>query len=151
MGTWHYCKLTHDISIGEVFAWNSTLWSKSKIEPFPCLSMTLQSIGESNLVEVFTPLLMMMWSFVMIFGHCELGQSVDNEFDSLRVVIWNCDWYLLPHKWQRMFVIIIGNAQEPKSIRGFGNIECTRESFKRVNLGLFEGNAWIMFKDNVIC
>lgn len=91
-------------------------------------------MGSSDPVELFTPLLMMMWSFVMIFCICEIGQSVDNQFDNLNDDIWKCDWYLLPPKLQQMLIIIIGNSQEPKSIRGFGNIECTRESFKQVNL-----------------
>ena len=61
-----------------------------------------------------------------------MGQNVSNQFNKLGDEIYKCDWYLFPHKLQRMLVIIMINAQEPVSIRGFGNVVCTRDSFKQV-------------------
>lgn len=74
----------------------------------------------------------MMWSFVLMYFTCELGQSVDNQFDTLSDEIYESDWYLLPQELQQMLVMVITSAQESVPIRSFGNIKCTRDSFKRV-------------------
>lgn len=67
-----------------------------------------------------------------MFSVCEIGQSVDNQFDRLSDMVYECDWYLLSLTLQRMLITVIANAQEPVSIRSFGNIKCSRESFMRV-------------------
>lgn len=69
-----------------------------------------------------------------MFYICETGQDVSDRSNKFGDEIYKCDWYLLPHKLQRMLIIILINAQEPVYIRGFGNVECTRESFKQVKL-----------------
>ena len=89
-------------------------------------------MDSSNPADLFMPLCLIMWSFVAMFFNCEMGQNVSNQFNKLGDEIYKCDWYLFPHKLQRMLVIIMINAQEPVSIRGFGNVVCTRDSFKQV-------------------
>lgn len=76
----------------------------------------------------------MIWSFAVIFATCEIGQNMCNQYNKLGDEIYKCDWYALPRKLQRMFIIIMINAQEPVSIRGYGNVVCTRDSFKNVSL-----------------
>lgn len=49
-----------------------------------------------------------------------------NEF------IYNCDWDQFPSDIQRMLRIIMINAQRPVFFQGFGNILCTRDTFKKV-------------------
>lgn len=88
-------------------------------------------MGSSNPIEIFMPICVMMWSFVSMFLICEMGQMVSNHFNRFSDKIYMCDWYFLPLELQQMFVIIIMNAQ-PVLIRGYGNVECTRDSFKRV-------------------
>lgn len=102
----------------------------------------LQSIGSTDPIEFFLPLCMMMWSFVAMFCICETGQNVSNQFSKLSEDILKCDWYWLPHKLQRMFIIIMINAQEPVFIRGFGNIKCTRTSFKQVNIFVWKNHEF---------
>lgn len=77
------------------------------------------------------PLCLIIWSFAIMFFNCEIGQDVSNQFNKLSDDIWKCDWYLLSHQLQRMLIVIIINAQDPVFIRGFGNVECTRDSFKQ--------------------
>lgn len=103
----------------------------------------IQSMESENPIELYMPLCLMMWSFVVIFFNCEIGQDVRNQCNELSDAIYRkCHWYILPRKLQRMLIIIIANAHQPVSIRSFGNIECTRDSFKQVNF-LIHKNAFV--------
>lgn len=75
---------------------------------------------------------MMMYSFVAMFFTCEMGQKVNNQYGDLSDEIYMCDWYLLPNGLQQMFIMVMKITQKSVFIRGFGNMECTRDSFKGV-------------------
>lgn len=96
----------------------------------------------SNPAYLLNSLLFITASFVTVFLTCEMGQNVSNQFNKFGDKVGTCDWYLLLRKLQQMFVIVMINAQEPVSIRGFGNVECTRDSFKRVSF-FYWGSAFI--------
>lgn len=102
-----------------------------------------QSLDSVDPIDFFMPLCMMTWSFIIMFCNCEVGQSMDNQFLKLSNDIYKCDWFCLPHKLQRMFIIIIMNAQ-PVLIYGFGNVVCSRESFKRVRLHSTENHKFLL-------
>lgn len=74
----------------------------------------------------------MVWSFVVIFCVCEFGHQLTQEFEMFDEKLCQFNWYLLPIELQRMFVIVMANAQQPNVMQGFGNIQCTRDSFKQV-------------------
>lgn len=51
----------------------------------------------------------------------------------------SCDWYLFPHEVQKMYAIILVNAQQSTHLESYANIICTRETMKTVNeSGLLE-------------
>lgn len=54
------------------------------------------------------------------------------QFSMFNEMLNKTNWYLYPAEMQRMLVIFISITQEPSFIRGYGNIECTRDSFKQV-------------------
>lgn len=91
-----------------------------------------QNVGSPNAVDIFMPMCLIIWSSEILIFICEIGQNVSNQCNELSDDIWKCDWYSLPHEFQRMFIIMIMNAQAPISIRGLGNIVCARVSYKRV-------------------
>lgn len=73
----------------------------------------------------------MFWSFSLLFFFCEFGETISRKFYALRSVIWDCQWYSYPIEIQRMIQIILIGTQ-PVTLRGYGNILCTREVFKKV-------------------
>lgn len=73
------------------------------------------------------------WSFSLIFIFCEFGERASDGFDELDYVIGQLDWYTFPIEIQRKLPIVINIAQQPVVVRGFLNILCTREVFKKVS------------------
>lgn len=55
-----------------------------------------------------------------------------NQFELIHDELCRCDWYLCPIDMQRMVLIVLANTQWPKIVQGFGNVQCTRDSFKKV-------------------
>lgn len=81
---------------------------------------------------MITAVLIMFWTFGAIALVCELGERVAKQFDLFDDKLNLCKWYLFPIDVQRMLLIFICDTQQPKFVRGFGNIICTRDSFKSV-------------------
>lgn len=79
-----------------------------------------------------TPVMLLLWTYVLIFIFCELGERVSTEYNRILDEIEQSNWYSLPMELQRMFPFVIIIAQEPTILHGFGNCLCTRESFKNV-------------------
>lgn len=76
------------------------------------------------------------WTFVITFIFCESGEQVTSEFDEFHDRLCQLNWYEYPYDLQRMFIIILINAQRPETIQGFGNTVCSRELFKMVSVYL---------------
>lgn len=72
------------------------------------------------------------WSFQIISVFCGFGEMVTDQFEIFDDELAQCNWYSLPIKLQRQYGIFMSGAQQTTYIRGFGNIECTRESLKQV-------------------
>lgn len=88
---------------------------------------------DSNPMEMIRNVCLGFWSFVFLFLFCELCQNMSTQFDIYGDELYYCDWYLLTSKLQRTLLIVLTNAQQPVTIHGYGNIECTRDTFKKVN------------------
>lgn len=58
---------------------------------------------------------------------------IANQFYEFNDRLCECDWYLLSSDVQQLYLMFIKNTQEPVHIRCFGNLECTREVFKKVS------------------
>lgn len=79
-----------------------------------------------------------VWSFVLIFIYCELGQRVNEAFNRPYDAICQHESYLYSIEIQRMLPVIILIAQQPIDLRGYGNFSCTRDRFKSVS-----GNGYL--------
>lgn len=76
----------------------------------------------------------MILPFALILFVCEFGEMTTARFEDLgEQLCQECNWYLFPMELQRMFVIVVVEAQEPIIIRGFDNTPCARETFKKVD------------------
>lgn len=82
--------------------------------------------------------------FSAIFGTCELGQWLTYKSSAIFDVLCQCPWYLLPTELRRRLVIIMLSSQEEIIIHSYGNVPCSRETFKKVNI--VEHSKWNRFK-----
>lgn len=98
---------------------------------FPLLSL-IKSDDNSGLIDFFAPVVTVYWSFIVIFGYCELGELLSAEFIKFDDELCQCKWYLFPIEVKQIISIFMGETQQLTVFRGYGNIECTRQSFKEV-------------------
>lgn len=90
-----------------------------------------QSQDTPNPIALVKISILLFWSVVEIFVFCETSERLTIEFDEIDFYNeW--DWYLFPNEVRRILPTIIINVQEPVALQGYGNITCTRETFKRV-------------------
>lgn len=94
-----------------------------------------------NTVELLIISLITFHGFIEIFLYCVLGQMVTDQFENYNQSLGQSNWYLFPIEMQKVYILVMANAQEPSLIRGFGNIECTRETLKKVSK-LFENQFY---------
>lgn len=92
-----------------------------------------KSDTSSTTSEFVQSLLSVVWSFVIVFAICEFGERLTMQFVVFSETISQCRWYTYPIEMQRILPILIANTQQPGFIESYGNIECTRDSFKKVS------------------
>ena len=63
---------------------------------------------------------------------CEPGERVTNTFHAFDNELCRCNWYSSPIKFQRFYLIFLLDTQLPVDTHSYGNIQCTRETFKKV-------------------
>lgn len=68
------------------------------------------------------------------------------EFNKFNDAFCTCKWYYFSLEMQKMLLIVVANTQQPIFIQGFGNIPCTRDSFKKVSNQNDEEVLWEMFE-----
>lgn len=81
---------------------------------------------------------------------CELGEMVTDQFETFADACVQCKWYLLPIKMQLQYGTFMCGVQQPTYIRGFGNIECARETLKKVCM-LYVGSVQINMMTILFC
>lgn len=102
-------------------------------------------------MDILSQLMIIIWPFIHIFFVCEFGQRLSGQFDMLDAAFCQCKWYLLSIELQRMLVIVMSITQQPVILQGYGNIQCTRGSFKQVKIFIFfcfqlnDYIDWILF------
>lgn len=104
---------------------------KKNIYNFFSLIIILKSV-DSNSQEILSLLTVLIPVFGLIFVACELNQRLTDKFGNFNDNLWEYNWYLFPIELKRMYLIFASNTQQPVNIRAYGNIFCTRETFKLV-------------------
>lgn len=85
-------------------------------------------------MEIIQPILLVAWSFIEIFLFCNFGEMVTQKYIEVNHAFFECNWYLFPIEIQRHYMpMILMNTQQTVILRGFGNIDITRETFKKVS------------------
>lgn len=75
----------------------------------------------------------MLYSFGLICAYCEMCEEITSGFEDVSDAIYQLDWYTYPLDIQQMLPIVLNYAQQPVQTVAFGNIPCTRDTFKKVN------------------
>lgn len=88
-------------------------------------------------IDLTKSMFMVFWTFVVIISFCELGETVCNQFNSFHAKLIECNWYLYPTEMQRMFAILMSDAQQQTNIHGIGYILCARSTVKQVEKRFF--------------
>lgn len=83
-------------------------------------------------LDIVMALLSAIWTFVFIFMVCEPVQRVTNQFEMFNKELSRCVWYELPNELQQMYLIFLSDTQQAKTVACYGNIECSRDTFKKV-------------------
>ena len=89
-----------------------------------------------NPIEIITPVVLMLWSFVMIFFFCEFGEMLTKQFNIYDEVLCQCNWYSYPFDIQKVLLIVMVNTQQPTILRGYANMFCSRGFFKQVSISV---------------
>lgn len=98
------------------------------------LYLNFQSKSSVGAFELVKPFVLIFWAFASMFMMCQVADNVTNRFDALNNAIWQTEWYCFPIDVQKIWPTIMMDIQEPVFIRGFGNVLCTRETFKKVSV-----------------
>lgn len=86
-----------------------------------------------KLVEIFVPLILSLWVFGVLFIVCDVGERMICLFGVFGEEVERCDWYRLPIEMQRMYSILLSDTQQSKCITCYGDIQCKRETSKKVH------------------
>lgn len=65
----------------------------------------------------------------MVFN---MGDTITNRFERVSNSVYSCRWVELSPKLRKYAKTMLIVAQKPIYIQGFGNVRCTRETFKSV-------------------
>lgn len=68
------------------------------------------------------------WLFLV----CWTGDEVTIHFEIIQDAAYRSAWYLLPLRIQKSIPNVIIFAQKPVYVGNFGEVHCTRETFKKV-------------------
>lgn len=102
---------------------------------FPQNQSMQNALKSENMLEpaeIMTPLTEILYAFSMIAFYCEFSEEIIAEFDKFNEELSRCEWYLFSNELQQMYLTFILDTQQPKLIQGYGNIMCTRDTFKKV-------------------
>lgn len=92
-------------------------------------------------LRMMKPIYLFIWVVLLLFVLCETANNVSDRFMNISIYE-QCDWYEFPIGLQQQILLFTQNTQQRATIKAFGNIECVRETFKRVN----EKNSKIQFQ-----
>lgn len=83
-------------------------------------------------LETAVLLSILFWVFLGLFLISEPGERMSYQYDMFYEELNLCDWYKIPIKMQRIYLIFLSNTLEPNYITCYGNIHCSRDTVKKV-------------------
>lgn len=83
-------------------------------------------------------LIMTMSALTWFFIFCINGNAVTSRYEDVADALYDSSYELLTLGLAKHLPVIINNAQNPVKMRALMNIECTRETFKKVNIDILK-------------
>lgn len=96
---------------------------------FPFISKWAE---HSNLMDIIIIAYLIILIISLLFVFCEGGHFCTATFENIEDDVVQCDWYLLPIKLQRMYMVFLASTQNPNEISTFFSITSGRETSKKV-------------------
>lgn len=69
-----------------------------------------------------------------LFVYCYFGAFATDHYQRLADVLYNSEWFHLENIYQKLFILMIGNAQRPLRYHGFHIAYLNLETFAKVQL-----------------
>lgn len=67
-----------------------------------------------------------------LFVICEPGHFCTKQFEQIEDELSQCEWYALPIKFQRKYMVSLADTQTPTRLHSYGGVVCNRETSKKV-------------------
>lgn len=65
---------------------------------------------------------------------CDLGESVTSAFGEMDEIVYDINWPDVPPDIEKYVVLVLAATQQPIIMEGIFGMDCSRFTFKRVNL-----------------
>lgn len=85
----------------------------------------------------------LLYAYGLLAVYCEVGHRLSAKFEGLSDILCECDLHLLPIDLQRQIPIVLFFMQNTPALTSYGNLGCSRETFKRVRLCFFIFTMWL--------
>lgn len=97
-------------------------------------------------VMIVVMICLTFWSFSLAFFFCEFGELISSNYGDLPIGLYDNKWYFYPLNEQRMIPTILIGTQDVVTLCGFGNVRCTRETFKTVWFLVCQSNPTYFYR-----
>lgn len=114
-------------------AWNSIV-SNWKFVILVLFRLSFQPQRKDNWgLYTLSAIILVLWAFIFLFLWCDFGQKLTDQFELFEDEVYKCKWYLFSIEMQQIFAFAMMNVQQSIVVKGFGNIELSRETFEKVS------------------
>lgn len=97
-------------------------------------ALSLFSLQSNDLISTDTVVSVyeLLCVVVMAFIYCHLSDLATSYLLRVGAIYYNCDWFTVPTKQQKLFIILIQRSQREFHFNGLGMIDCTLRTFLSV-------------------
>lgn len=92
----------------------------------------LQAVNRRSFVDIWRLLIYILVQVTFFAMLCFSGDHLTSRLAKIHNAIYSIAWNELPLDIQKLVPLLLNGTQEAHYIRGLMNVECSRESFKRV-------------------
>lgn len=98
------------------------------------VALSLFALQSNSLVSIDTIISMYeMFSIVVeTFIYCHLSDQATTHLLNVEDIFYDCVWYMLPVKQQKLFILPMQRAQRQFYFSGLGMVDCSLETFAKV-------------------
>lgn len=94
--------------------------------------ISFQTNETTSVTDIVKLIMLIMWAFGQIFVYCDASERVTIQFDGIDFYS-QCDWQEFPLCIRRSIPIVIACTQQSVVLSSIGNVQASRETFKKVS------------------